>query len=124
VRDWLARVAPGVPIVTGVADLLGRAQCAQGSATPELDTSHDAEFESVTLRYDGLVDRAAFLADARAMTSKYVRAKGRVTFADEPGRCYVFQLAGERWSLEPSSQASSADESGVVVAIAPRRAAK
>lgn len=101
VREFLAEIAAGVP--TSERDAL----------RPE------PEFESTTVYYDGPIDRALFIAEAQALTRTHHRAKGMVSFTDEPGRSYIFQLAGSTWSLEPAGEGEAARD-GFVVAIAPR----
>ncbi len=69
--------------------------------------SHPA-FIALTFRTEKMLDRARFHDAARAMLPVVARAKGTLYFADAPRERCLFQLSGERWSVEtlPSSQAS------------------
>ena len=67
------------------------------------------------------LDSAALRAAIGALPPAVIRAKGIVRLAEAPGRRFVLQLVGRRWSLEPKD--IDADRAGlgrsVVVCIGP-----
>ena len=112
IQEWLGSLAPGVPIVmTRMAEvplevLLGahdeRGPAAAGS-TPEATSSQHAHavHATWTLERAEPVGRDAIARFAAGLGPDIYRAKGFVHLAEDPGRRYIFQQVGPRWSLEP-----------------------
>lgn len=111
VRAWLAETIPNVPVVESndgealLADVIFDPRFTQrlddAPAGPH-DAAH-AAFTSASYVGDNPLDRTRFLDAVRAMSPIVARAKGVVSFADEPNARYVFHVAGERLSIEPST---------------------
>jgi G3E family GTPase len=121
-REWIASTAPGVPVFESSggdgfpSEMLLDADLASSLRTPSGAAAHDhaKTFASIAFRCDGPLDRTRFLAVAATMAPAIVRAKGTLTFADEPSQPQSFQLAGERWSVEAGGSARGTQ----IVAIA------
>lgn len=130
---WLRQRIPGVPVFEardggGVpASLLFDADAARGAHAPaDVEPAHEdapALFTSRTFRCAGTLDRTRFREAARGMIGSIARAKGTVTFSDEPRATYLFQLAGERWSLGALQPVTGAPQTQIVtIAVAAREA--
>ncbi|MFM9071943.1 MAG: CobW family GTP-binding protein [Cyanobium sp.] len=115
----LEALAPGVPqleMVRGqvpLALVLGRHHNASlpsplsdalpgaGGGCPEEVHRHGERFETWTLTSDSALSRQAVERFARGLPEGVVRAKGFVVLAEAPEQPQLFQLVGQRWSLEP-----------------------
>lgn len=86
VRRWIETEVPG----------------AQLTASPDLD--HRQMFATWTFASELPVDGAVLRAAIAALPAEVVRAKGIVRLTEAPGRRFVLQVAGRRWSLEPESE--------------------
>ena len=125
-RTWIGATIPGVPVFEAIKGAGFPAEIAFDSDfvtrrredEPALEDGPHTDFIATTFRTAQPVDRARFLAAAATMPAAITRAKGIVYFADEPETRYLFQLAGERWSIEPSDALEPARETRIV-AIAP-----
>jgi G3E family GTPase len=122
-RAWLESTGAGVPIFESsgddsipvgiVAD--GSLAASLRDVTGEVEGGgHAATFVTAAYRCARPLDRARFLEAISPMTRALVRAKGRLSFANDARR-YGFQLAGERWSIEPFAEAGSDCETRIVV---------
>jgi G3E family GTPase len=64
------------------------------------DDYHRQTFAAWTFSRERPLDGAALRATIASMPPAVLRAKGIVRLAEEPGRRFVLQLVGRRWSLE------------------------
>jgi G3E family GTPase len=111
-RGWLAELAPGTPVIETVrsevplAVLLG---AHGGRATARADvrtstpTDHTDTYETWSLERVFPVSRQAVDRFASGLGEKIYRAKGFVSLEEDPGRRYVYQQVGSRWTLEPGA---------------------
>jgi G3E family GTPase len=131
-RAWFEATDAGAPIFesTGgesipvgiVADGSLAAGLRDGTVAAE-GNGHAATFVTAAYRCAAPLDRARFLKAIPAMTHALVRAKGTLSFAGDAQR-YRFQLAGERWSIEPLAAAGVDRETRIVaIALAQREGA-
>lgn len=127
--DWLTRHAPRAALVEtchgraapavllGVATGGGRREPAASGGPAAFgaeraagaeagSTGHgDIPFVRVACRSPGPVERAALAAVLDALPKAVVRFKGVVRLRERPGRPYLLQGVGRRWSLEPAAPA-------------------
>ena len=66
-------------------------------------------FAAWTFSRERPLDGGALRAAIVSLPPAVLRAKGIVRLAEEPGRPFVFQLVGRRWSLEPMDGGASHD---------------
>ncbi|NQW53189.1 MAG: GTP-binding protein [Rhodospirillales bacterium] len=104
VRDWIMAEVPGARVQDAPA--MGRlAQILLvGTKAAEIDPSpgaHDSLFSSWHVGSALPLDGAALRSMLDALPPAVLRAKGIVQLAEAPGRRFVLQLVGRRWSLEP-----------------------
>ncbi len=128
-REWFGGVATIAPIFEAAngsgfpADIAFDAQLVAGLHESERPAGGGhAAFASLAYRSANPLDRSRFFDAVRNMIPAIARAKGTVRFADssEP---YLFQLSGERWSIEPFATAERIVGSRVVVIALSERAA-
>ncbi len=109
-RAWLAELAPATPLIETVrsevpiAVLLGaHGDCASERTRAEESrhSDHAHAYETWTLERSVPSSRQAFERFALGLGEDIYRAKGFVWLEDDPGRRYVYQQVGVRWSLEP-----------------------
>lgn len=123
---WMARTIPNVPVLESSdsgalpADAVFDPDIVSGlrddAASP--DQGGHAAFTSMTYRSADPLDRTRFDVAVRAMIPGVARAKGTLYFADEPEVRRLFQLSGERWSVEPFAPSETIPYTRIV-AIAP-----
>lgn len=107
VRDWIVAEVPGVrvqdaPTMGRLAQiLLVGAKAADITPSPG---AHDSLFISWHLGSALPLDGVALRSTLNALPPAVLRAKGIVRLAEAPGRRFVLQLVGRRWSLEPEAQ--------------------
>lgn len=129
VRHWVSAANPGVPVFESAIDAGFPADIVFDSdlaglreKKTEPSSVGDVTFTSVTYRSDHPFDRARFLEAVHGMIPAIARAKGTVYFADEPETRYMFQLSGERWSVEPFASAELQRQTKIVaIALAERK---
>lgn len=95
VRDWLRKVAPGVPVLDGSLETISTL------LDPLLRRGSDKRIEHADhVRWSGTTERTVDLAKLRSlmaeMPDRVVRAKGIMRSVDEPMRRTVVQLASGR----------------------------
>jgi G3E family GTPase len=122
VRDWIEAEMPGArvqeaPAMSRLAQLL-----LAGDGTVDMASSpseHDSLFAAWRLASALPLDGAALRRALAALPPAVLRAKGIVSLAEAPGRRFVLQLVGRRWSLEPEamSDGSALAARSEVVAI-------
>lgn len=78
--------------------------------------AHDQAFATQTWSSDGLLRRDAFEAAVKEFPASIYRAKGYLTFTDEPERSSLFQIVGKRSSLDLSVR-ERGDTANVLVVI-------
>ncbi len=130
VRQWISVTNPGVPVfessiaagfpvnIVFDSDVGG---LREGVEDP--NRIGDVTFTSVTYRGTDPFDRARFLGAVQVMIPAIARAKGTLYFTDDPNTRCLFQLSGERWSLEPFPPAELQRQTKIVViALAEREA--
>lgn len=139
-RDWLAALAPEVPVIETVQSqipievLLGShtAPIAAG-VIPEhhhhhdhddhhhdSESHHDHTFETWTLEYSQPLTREVLEHFAKGLGEDIYRAKGFVYLQDDPAHCYLYQQVGSRWSLEPAAEWSDTARQTQLVVIGRR----
>jgi G3E family GTPase len=104
VRDWIEAEMPGARVheasaVSRLAELL-----LVGGGTVEVPSSpgeHDSLFATWRLASALPFDGAALRRALATLPPAVLRAKGIVSLAEAPGRRFVLQMVGRRWSLEP-----------------------
>jgi G3E family GTPase len=110
VRDWLARAAPQSRIIEAqhgavpLEVLLGSRGEQEFAAVPGddgHDHQHDEEFASGSYVDDTPLQREQFERFLAELPESVVRAKGILNLAEDPERRTIFQLVGDRWSLNP-----------------------
>ena len=72
-----------------------------GGHSPHADA--ETFFRTRSFLADTPVDRVAFENLARQLPPRVIRGKGILTFADAPGKAFVWQRVGERVTLSPSA---------------------
>ena len=122
VRDWIEGEIPEARVqeastVSRLAQLL-----LVGGGTVEVPSSpgeHDSLFAAWRLASALPLDGVALRRVLAALPPAVLRAKGIVSLAEAPGRRFVLQLVGRRWSLEPEVKSDGAALAGLseVVAI-------
>ena len=131
VRQWISVTNPGVPVfessiaagfpvdIVFDSDLAGlREESEEPSGVGD-----DVTFRAVTYRSAHPFDRARFIEAVQGMLPAIARAKGTLYFADDPDTRYLFQLSGERWSVEPFPPAEPQRQTKIVaIAVAEREA--
>jgi G3E family GTPase len=118
--DWIAATTSGarivpMPPVGPVADLLVAAGTDDAVPSPTAqDGEHARLFATWSFTHGAPLDEAALRRVLDALPRSIVRAKGIVSLAGEPGRRFVLQLVGRRWSLEPQDCGALAGRSSIV----------
>ncbi len=122
VRHWLRELAPDTPLIEtshGVippALLVGPfpdppADAASGPSPDEppagLSIDHNSLYETISYTSPTPLDGDAFRRWAGALPPAIIRAKGIVHLQEDPGRPFVFQRVGRRWSLSPADRAGT-----------------
>lgn len=95
--------------VGSLAALMALAADRQPGARRAPVTAGD-RFASVEWRHEGAVPMAGFQRAIGALAPTLLRAKGFVSFAEKPGRQFLFQLVGQRASLAPREAAGTGCE--------------
>ena len=111
VSDWIAAEVPGARVeeASAVSRLAQLLLVGSGTAvTPLQPGEHDSLFSAWRLTSALPLDGAALRAALGALPPAVLRAKGIVRLAEAPGRRFVLQLVGRRWSLEPETAAVDA----------------
>jgi G3E family GTPase len=108
VGAWIAEIAPGAQIVEAIdgdvpTPLLLEAGPATraGAVLKEDGHDHGEIFTSLSFTDPRPFDRARLGALLDSWPVAVWRAKGLVFLRDEPGRIYLLQRVGKRWSLDP-----------------------
>jgi G3E family GTPase len=120
VRDWIEAEMPGTRVqeasaVSRLAQLLMVGGGTMGA--PSSPGGHDSQFAAWRLASALPLDGAALRRALAALPPAVLRAKGIVRLIEAPGRRFVLQLVGRRWSLEPevrSNTSAFADRSEIV----------
>lgn len=102
-RDWIAAEVPGARVqeASAVSRLAQLMLIGSGTAdTPLPPGEHDSLFSAWRLTSALPLDGTALRAALDALPTAVLRAKGIVRLAEAPGRRFVLQLVGRRWSLE------------------------
>jgi G3E family GTPase len=111
-RAWLAEMAPGTPVIETVrsevplAVLLGThggRVTARADAGASTSASHTDAHETWPIERVFPLPRPALERFAAGLGEDIYRAKGIVSLQDDPGRRYVYQQVGSRWSLGPGA---------------------
>jgi G3E family GTPase len=128
-RAWFAATFDGVPVFESAGgDSMPVGIVTDGSLAAGLresslandDDGHSGTFVAAAYRCARPLDRDRFLQAIPSLTRALVRAKGTVSFAGD-ARPHAFQLAGERWSVDPLARGDSAGETQIVaIALAAR----
>jgi G3E family GTPase len=131
-RAWFESMGTGVPVFQSAGgESIPIQIVADGSLAASLretadagqDDGHVATFVTAAYRCARPLDRVRFLEAIPSMTHTLVRAKGTVAFAGDARR-HTFQLAGERWSIEPAvSRESDCETRIVAIALAAQEGA-
>jgi G3E family GTPase len=107
-RAWIARRAPGRPMVASIqadvpaAVLLGiDSERAPGDRPGDAD--HARHFRSFTLETDEPMEEAAMMAYVDGVQGEVLRAKGFVWLASAPERRTIYQRVGARQSFTPGA---------------------
>lgn len=125
-RSWLGGHAPGTPLIETVRSevpldlLLGAWTGAPPDAHPD-----DAEqprhggqaHQTWTLAHDRPLTRDDVERFATGLGADIYRVKGFVHLAEDPGRRYVYQQVGRRWSLTPEAPWDAEPPRSLLVAI-------
>jgi G3E family GTPase len=125
-RGWLARNAPDVPTYDTVHGrmpldvLLGHVKH-RGVEPDDGVRSPGHGHHSWLLDRDKPVSRAAMSRLADRLGKRVFRAKGFVALADEPGRVFLFQQVGRRWTLKPAEAPAGTQKGMRIVVIEPHR---
>jgi G3E family GTPase len=130
-RAWFDATCAGVPVFESngrtsipagiVADRSLSANLREGAGAG--DGNHATTFVTAAYRSVTPLDRERFFEAIPSMTRALVRAKGTVVFADD-ARHQTFQLAGERWSIEPGAFDAPDRETRIVaISLAAREGA-
>jgi len=109
VRDWIEAEVPDARVqeasaVEGLAQLLlveGRTLDA-----PQATVEHNALFTPWRFTSALPIDGPALRRALAMLPTTVLRAKGIVSLIEAPGRRFVLQLVGRRWSLEPEADGS------------------
>ncbi|MPZ30749.1 MAG: GTP-binding protein [Rhodospirillales bacterium] len=129
VRDWIEAEMPGARVQEASAmSRLAQLLLAGGGGTMDMPSSsssssssgkHDSLFAAWRLASALPLDGAALRRALAALPPAVLRAKGIVSLAEAPGRRFVLQLVGRRWSLEPEVRSDGSALAGPseVVAI-------
>ena len=115
----------GGPLPSSLSDALpgSGARAGNGAAPGEAPHRHGERFETWTLRAERPLCRAALERFATGLPAGIHRAKGFVVLADDPSRVHLFQLVGNRWSLESAPPGSAPAGGSALVLIGHRGAA-
>jgi G3E family GTPase len=131
VRQLIARTIPSVPVFESANGDGFPAEIAfdphfVGGLRDEVaaqDNGGHAAFTAMTYFSTNPLDRTRFLNAIRAMIPTVARAKGTLYFSDEPEARCMFQLSGDRWSIEPFAPKQSVPRTQIVaIALAEREA--
>lgn len=105
VRNWIADKVPRARIYDARAGqgaigllLVGGST---GDALPWREAGHHGMFRSWRFSSALPIDEAKLRGALATLPAVVIRAKGIVSLAGEPGRRFVLQVVGRRWSLEP-----------------------
>ena len=104
VRDWIEAEIPGARVQEASAvNRLAQLLLAGGGTVdmPSSPAEHDSLFVAWRLASALPLAGAALRRALAALPPAVLRAKGMVSLAEAPGRRFVLQLVGRRWSLEP-----------------------
>jgi G3E family GTPase len=106
VRAWIESRVPGARLLatpgSGLfVELLLSQRTAPAHRMPARGGDHRQTFAAWTFSRERPLDGAALRATIVSLPPAVLRAKGIVRLAEEPGRPFVLQLVGRRWSLEP-----------------------
>jgi G3E family GTPase len=104
-RAWLARRAPGRPLLDAVqgdvpVDVVLGIDGRHASCDP-VAPDHASAFESMSVACEHRLDRARLREWLDHLPEGVIRAKGIVWIADDDARRTVYQRVGRRWSLAP-----------------------
>jgi len=128
-RGWMAQAAPNAPLIESAwgDEFAAELMLVHHSATdlhapaPETGRHGHSAFTAMTFYSAEPLDRTRFLNAVEAMLPVVARAKGTLYFADAPQARCLFQLAGERWSLEPFAPSERVPRTRIVtIALAQR----
>ncbi|MCS5691958.1 GTP-binding protein [Cyanobium sp. FGCU-6] len=111
----------GSPLPSSLSDPL--LDSGAGGDPGEAAHRHGERFETWILRSERPLSRAALERFTAALPAGIHRAKGFVLLADAPARAQLFQLVGNRWSLEPAPSGSAPAGGSALVLIGHRGAA-
>lgn len=105
VQGWIESEVPGAHLLaTSGASLFAELLLARRTALVRRMAAggdgHLQTFAAWTFSRERLLDGAALRATIASLPPAVLRAKGIVRLAEEPGRPFVLQLVGRRWSLE------------------------
>lgn len=114
VRRWIEGEVPRARILEAAQAGHFTELLFSGRAQPPRPTCEGAEdhrriFATWTFTREQPLDGAALRAAIAALPPAVIRAKGFVSLAEAPGRRFVLQLVGARWSLEPEDAGTTPD---------------
>lgn len=118
---WLASRADGRPVLPttqakiDVDVLLGLARKQPHAAPQPRPSRHTREYESASFSSAERLDGPRVRDVLDALPAAVLRAKGSLSFAQEPHRRIVYQRVGRRWSFERTEAASDGATSSLVV---------
>ena len=128
VKQWLSERAPKTPILeTRHAEVpheivFGHPRESSPRNLVPHQAHHGGAFQSWTVKSRMPLTHSAIQHFAESLDDGIYRAKGFVHLQDDPGRRYIYQQVGSRWSLTPGpAWEPSTDETVVVVIGRPRQ---
>lgn len=128
VRAWLEETVPGVPRYETLHSnapaglILGRGNGPhpeQPLHVLDRPLNHEKLHRSWVVQRDEPVPRAVMERLARRMAGRIFRAKGFIHLAEEPGRRFLLQQVGRRWSIEDAGDWNSAAPRTQIICIGP-----
>jgi len=113
----------GAALADTLASPLSDALPGSGADPDAAAHQHGDRFQTWTLRSDRPLSRAALERFAAGLPAGIHRAKGFVVLTEDPARPHLFQLVGNRWSLEPAPPGAAPAGDTALVLIGHRGAA-
>ena len=106
VKHWIEAEVPGArvqaqPMAGRFAQLLLVGGSARAAAPPAMD-DHASVFAAWRLASAQPLDGPALRCAVAGLPASVWRAKGIVALTEAPGRRFVLQVVGRRWTLEPA----------------------
>lgn len=123
VKQWLSERAPKTPILetrhAAVPDgiMFGHPPESAPRNLMSYQVEHTGNFQSWTLKITAPLTHSAIQQFAESLDEDIYRAKGFVYLQDDPGRRYIYQQVGSRWSLTPGPVWEPSQERTLLVVI-------